>query len=157
MTANGPSRATLPRSTTNTHIRADHQIIKRVGAWTTSRSIDVSARRSKVLLDLRDLGEQDADIQLGIDTEHSVLILLVRADDNVDTSGVTWTGRGTVKDRQPSANTGTRVVVHGAVHDGQIRIYRDGLATFISMFDRRHLRAMHHDHLQTKATTRRAP
>lgn len=139
-------------STEIVRVHADHTMAKRLGNWTTARTFEVRARRGAAVIDLRspDIGGdagQHSDIELQVDIDHGMLKLLLPADATVDHWDLQWTGRGKVKDWEPStANGGRRVRLTGRVTSGEIRIHRGGMAILSAMFSRAYVEDLKRAH-----------
>jgi hypothetical protein len=130
---------TAPSHTTEDVVRvhADHTMTKHLGHWTTARRFQVRARRGAAVLDLRSPRIADGDIEVAVDIDHGILKLLLPGDAALDQWGITWTGRGRVKDGEAPKTAGPRRVrITGRVSNGEIRIHRGGMAILSAMFSR---------------------
>ena len=122
-------------NTETVRLRADHTAIKHLGHWTSATAFEVRARRGAVVLDLRS-PRIEGDVEIHLDVDHGMVKLLLPQDATVDQWGLSWTGRGRVKDAE-RATTGTRTVrLTGHVASGEIRIHRGGIAILSAMFSR---------------------
>jgi hypothetical protein len=136
---------TTERMTTETtNVQADHSVVKRLGHWTRQSSMQVRARKGKVVLDLRS-PEIDGDIDIHLDLRRSVVTLLVADDCAIDQWALRFTGRGRVKDHAP-ARAGARVRLRGNACDSQVRIQRAGVAELTSLRSLARLKEMHRAH-----------
>ena len=133
-------------------IRADHDTVKHLGTWTTSRSFDLRARYCTVELDLRAPAIVPGEITVHLDMEGGVLKLLVPDGAVIDQSAVEWSGRARVKDAYgKAAEGGRRIVLSGHSSSSEIRIHRGGVAVLSAMFSREYLddvRRAHRDGTQ---------
>jgi hypothetical protein len=122
-------------------LHADHDSQQRLGNWTVARAFEVRARRSSVVIDLRSPQIPDGDIEIELTADHSTIKLLVPEDAVIDQWGLTWTGRGRVKQtfhRGPA--TGGRLVrLTGHVSHGEIRVQSGGIARLSAMASRQYL------------------
>jgi hypothetical protein len=137
--------------TTETNVQADHSVVKRLGHWTRESTLQVRARKGKVVLDLRS-PEIDGDIDIGLDLQRSVVTLLVADDATIDQWALRFTGRGRVKDS--GAHDGARVRLHGNACHSQVRIQRAGVAELTSLRSLSRLKELHRAH-QPVASERR--
>jgi hypothetical protein len=126
---------------TETNIQADHSVVKRLGDWTSRNSLQVRARKGKVVLDLRPPGIE-GDIDINLDLQRAVVTLLVADDSTIDQWALRRTGRGRVKDSAP-AHDGARIRLHGNACDSQVRIHRAGVAELSSLLSLPRLKEMH--------------
>ena len=127
-------------SNTPVNIHVDHQSVKKLGRWTSARSVAVRARRSAVVLDLRSPAIEAGDIILDLDLDHSLLKLLVPEGASVDQENLQWEGRGRLKDAYGHpAPGGRRIIVQGHSQSSEIRIHRNGVAILSAMFSREFL------------------
>jgi hypothetical protein len=131
--------------TTETNVQADHSVVKRLGHWTRESTLQVRARKGKVVLDLRS-PEIDGDIDIGLDLQRSVVTLLVADDATIDQWALRFTGRGRVKDSGAPAHDGARIRLHGTACDSQVRIQRAGVAELTSLRSLSRLKEMHRAH-----------
>jgi hypothetical protein len=122
--------STQHRANTNpVRIHADHAAQKRLGDWTTARAFEVCARHAQVVIDLRSPQIPDGEIQLNLDLDHTTLTLLVADGALIDHSGLTWTGRGKVKQTyHDPAGTGRRIQLTGQIRHGEVRVHSGGIA-----------------------------
>jgi hypothetical protein len=138
---------TQTAQTTETKIQADHTAVKRLGHWTRQSTLQVRARKGKVVLDLRSPeigGDLGGDIDIDIDLQRSVLTLLVADDAAIDQWELRFTGRGRVKDSTPGH--GARIRLHGTACDSEVRVQRAGLAELTSLRSLSRLKEMHRAH-----------
>jgi len=125
-------------STMNTGelIRVDHGTARRLGDWTTADLVHVRARGGSVLVDLRSAGLPD-EIEVRVELDRAAVKLLVPDDAVIDQWGLSWTGRGKVKDAAgDQAGGGRRIRLTGTVRGGEFRISRGGVATLFAMCTR---------------------
>jgi hypothetical protein len=136
---------------TETNVQADHSVVKRLGHWTRQNTLQVRARKGKVVLDLRS-PEIEGDIDIHLDVQRSVVTLLVADDSTIDQWALRFTGRGRVKDGSP-ARDGARIRLHGNACDSQVRIQRAGVAELTSLRSLVRLKELHR--AQRPATSER--
>ncbi|MDH2390846.1 hypothetical protein QCN29_19020 [Streptomyces sp. HNM0663] len=118
-------------------VEAFYTNVKRLGHWTDARTIDVTARRGSVQLDLRSAQIPEGDIEVRITGERSILKLLVPDGAVVDERELAYEGRSEVKDAQRhSASGGRRLKLTGVLKRSEVRIVRGGVATLTAMFSR---------------------
>ncbi|RMI34023.1 hypothetical protein [Nocardia stercoris] len=121
-----------------TTIHVDHDTTKRLGHWTDATRFDISARYGSAVVDLRSpeiAGSDDIVVEVAID--HGMIKLLVPDDAVIDQTGLTWTGRGRVKDMARPKDAAGRVVrLTGTVASGEIRVHRAGIAVLSALFSR---------------------
>ncbi|MGC4152309.1 MAG: hypothetical protein QM628_04440 [Propionicimonas sp.] len=125
----------MTTDTNETDIFADHEVVKKLGRWTTGRGFTVRARRSTVVLDLRSPEIQDGDITVSIDLDKATLELLVADDAQIDQTQIAWTGRGRVKDSVGDSG-GRRIVLVGSSTSSEVRVKRGGVAILTAMASR---------------------
>jgi hypothetical protein len=117
-------------------LHADHGITKRLGLWTSASQYDVRVRYGVLVLDLRS-PEIEGDVEIRLDLYRSTVKLLLAEDDQVDHTGLGWTGRGRVKDDQRTAGpAGRRIHLAGHASNSEIRVHRGGVAILSAMFSR---------------------
>ena len=117
-------------------VRADHDITKHLGQWTSSNRFEVRARHGTVVLDLRSPAIQ-GDVEIQLDLHRSVVKLLLADGDQVDHWTLGWTGKGRVKDDQrPVSPTGRQIRLAGSANDSEVRVHRGGIAIVSAMFSR---------------------
>ena len=127
-------------TTQTEQIQAHYDNVKKLGHWTTSTSFQVKARRGMVVLDLRSPRIPAGDVDILLDSDHSLVKLLVGEHDVVDHWDLHWQGRGKVKDYEGVAGAGgRRIRVHGEVRHGEIRVRRGGTAQLTAMFSREYV------------------
>lgn len=118
-------------------IEAYYTNVKRLGHWTASRTVEVTARRSSVQVDLRSAQIPEGDLEVHFAGERSILKILVPDGTVVDESELECIGRSTVKDLQRhSASGGRRLKLTGVLRRSEVRIVRGGVATLTAMFSR---------------------
>jgi hypothetical protein len=121
-------------------IQAHYSRERRLGHWTSARSFDIQARRGLVVLDLRSAQIPEGDIEIHLDADRSALKLYVPEDAVVDHWNLRIVGRGRVKNYQePEAATGRRIVIHGELRRGEIRVRRGGVAIISAMLTREYV------------------
>lgn len=121
--------------TNGTDIVADHEVVRRLGRWTTDREFTIRARHSTVVIDLRSPEIEDGDITVNIDLDTANLELLASDDAQIDQTQIAWTGRGKVKDAS-SGIGGRRVVLVGSSASSEVRVKRGGVAILTAMATR---------------------
>lgn len=149
--------SSVTRESAETPVRVDaiRRVVKRLGDWTDSADLEVRVSRGRVVLDLRSVRLSNEVVDVDLVADHGILALLVADDAVIDPAALSWIGRGRLIDRQATgAAAGSTVRLAGHVRCGQVRVYRGGLAIFVSMFDRAQLRRMHAAHLQRRSATR---
>ncbi|MEV6399164.1 hypothetical protein AB0M39_31005 [Streptomyces sp. NPDC051907] len=118
-------------------VEAYYTNVKRLGHWTDSRTVQVTARRSSVQLDLRSAAIPEGDLEVEIAGERSIVKILVPDGTVVDESALEYVGRSKVKDLQRhSAAGGRRLRLTGVLKRGEVRIVRGGVATLTAMFSK---------------------
>jgi len=121
-------------------IRAHHAVVKRLGSWTTSRTLDVLASRGSVVLDLRSPDIEAGDIEVRLDVDRTTVTLLVPDDAIVDHDEVRRVGRGRVKDWTGTGSPGgRRIQLIGEMRGSEVRVHRSGIAILSAMFTREFL------------------
>ena len=131
-------------TTETTNVQADHSVVRRLGPWTRQGTLQVRARKGKLVLDLRS-PEIDGDIDIHLDLQRSVMTLLVADDAAIDQWALRFTGRGRVKDGAPG-HDGVRIRLHGTACDSQVRIQRAGVAELTSLRSLARLKELHRAH-----------
>jgi hypothetical protein len=118
-------------------IRVDHSVVKKLGHWTTSHTIDVRARFGAAVLDLRSAQIPEGDVEIHLLVDRGMVKLLVPDGTVIDTEDLEWTGRGRVKDwtGAPSPD-GRRIRLSGFVRNSEIRVHRGGIAILSALFSR---------------------
>jgi len=118
-------------------VEAFYTSVKRLGHWTRSRTIDVRTRRSSVHLDLRSAQLPDGEIELRLQSERSMIKLLLPQDAVLDERELALVGRCKIKDRERHvAHDGRVIRLTGTLQRGEIRVARGGVATLSAMFSR---------------------
>ena len=128
-------------TTSREMIRADHEIIKRLGDWSGAGAFAVRARRASVVVDLRSARLPE---QLSVDVRlvGAGLTLLVADATPVDAFAIVWSGKGRVKDPARTEQGGralgidvalAAVVVTGQASSSAIRVLRGGSAQLVAM------------------------
>ena len=136
----GAEQAAPTVGTDAVQVHAHYASVKKLGHWTTATSFEVRARRGLVVLDLRSPQIPAGDVEIQLDSDHSLLKLLVAADDVVNHWDLHWQGRGKVKDHESvDTGTGRRIRIHGEVRHGEIRVQRGGVAQLTAMFSREYV------------------
>lgn len=125
----------MTSDTNATDVFADHEVVKRLGRWTTDRAFTIRARRSTVVIDLRSPEIEIGEIVLNIDLDKANLELLVAEDAEVDQRQIAWTGRGRVKDATGGTG-GRRIVLVGSSSVSEVRVKRGGVAILTAMATR---------------------
>lgn len=132
---------------TTEKIRAHNDSIRRTGAWTTARRLEVRASGASVVLDLLLPEIEDGDIEIALDLNRSSLKLLVPAGAIVDADELRRVGRGRVKDWTGTpAEGGRRIRIAGEIRDSEVRVNRGGVAileTMLTREGRRHVGDAH--------------
>lgn len=116
-------------------ILADHEVVKKLGRWTTEREFTVRARRSTVVVDLRSPEIEEDEVVVNIDLDKANLELLVADDAEVDQRQIAWTGGGRVKDATGGTG-GRRIVLVGSSSGSEVRVKRRGVAILTAMATR---------------------
>ncbi|MFF3323764.1 hypothetical protein [Streptomyces sp. NPDC002889] len=118
-------------------VEAYYTNVKRLGHWTDARTVEVTARRSSVQVDLRSAGIPEGDLEVRIAGERSTLKILVPDGTVVDEAGLEYVGNSKVKDLQRhTAGGGRRLRLTGVLKRSEVRIVRGGVATLTAMFSR---------------------
>lgn len=125
----------MTTDTNETDIFADHEVVKKLGRWTTERDFTVRARRSTVVLDLRSPEIQAGDVTVSIDLDKATLELLVSDDAQIDQTQIAWTGGGRVKD-SAGGSGGRRIALVGSSTGSEVRVKRGGVAILTAMATR---------------------
>ena len=138
----------MTASTTNSEqIRAHHRSVRRLGAWTTARRLDIRASRGSVVLDLLLPELEPGEITVHLDIDHSTVILLVPDGTNVDHDELRRVGRGRVKDWTGTGDPDGRTLrLTGEMRNAEVRIHRGGIAILrllLSSRSRSELRRAH--------------
>ena len=109
-------------------IRAHHDVVKRLGAWTTARRFDVRASQGLVVLDLLLPRLEPGDVELLLDVDHSVVKLIVPDGAVIDHGELRRIGRGRVKDWTGVPAADGRVIrLLGEMRRSEVRIHRGGV------------------------------
>jgi hypothetical protein len=121
-------------------IRAHNRVVKKLGHWTTARSLDVRAARGSVVLDLRSPRIAGSDIEIRLDIDHATVKLLVPDGAIIDHDDVRRVGRARVKDWTGiSAPGGRRIVLLGEMRNAEVRVHRGGIAILSAMCSREYV------------------
>jgi hypothetical protein len=123
--------------TATVRIAANHAVTKRLGNWTTARSLQVRVRHGSAVLDLRSAQIPDGDILIETDLDHATLTVLLADDAAIDDWNLQWIGRGRLKDAEaPKVPGKRRIVLNGRMRHSEIRVRRNGRAVLSAMFSR---------------------
>jgi hypothetical protein len=118
-------------------IRAYSRVVKKLGHWTTARSLDVRAARGSVVLDLRSPRMAGSDIEIRLDIDHAAVKLLVPDGAIIDHDDLRRVGRCRVKDWTGiSTPGGRRIVLLGEMRNAEVRVHRGGIAILSAMCSR---------------------
>jgi len=133
-----PSYATTSESLSDAagtvQIRADHQSIRRMGHWTTTRRFEVRASQSSIVLELRSPRIEPGDIEVTLDIDHSMVKLLVPEGAIVDADDLRRVGCcGFVDWSGTPQSTGRVIRVVGEMRRSELRINRGGIAIVSAM------------------------
>ena len=121
-------------------IRAYSRVVKKLGHWTTARSLDVRAARGSVVLDLRSPRMAGSDIEIRLDIDHATVKLLVPDGAIIDHDDLRRVGRCRVKDWTGiSAPGGRRIVLLGEMRNAEVRVHRGGIAILSAMCSREYV------------------
>jgi hypothetical protein len=124
----------LPETEGTVKIRAHRQSIRRMGHWTSASRFDVHASQSSVILELRSPRIEPGDIEVNLDTDHSMVKLLVPDGAIVDADELRRVGRCGFVDWSGSAEPTGRVIrVIGEMRRSELRINRGGIAIVSAM------------------------
>ena len=131
-------------------IRAHRRVVKRLGAWTTARRLDVRASHGVVVLDLLLPEIEPGEIEIVLDIDHATLKLLVPDGANIDDDDLRRVGRGgRIKDwTGTAAPGGRRIRLLGEMRDSEVRVHRGGVAILSLLASRQHrgeVRRAHRD------------
>jgi hypothetical protein len=142
--------AKLSTTSSPVQVHADHGQRKLLGSWTSSGAVEVRARRSKVVIDLRSPRIPVGDIQLDLSLDHAALTLLVTPDMVIDQWDLAFDGRGKVKQtfHHQAPGAGRRVRLAGRVRGGEIRVHSGGIAQLTAMCSREYLADARRAHAQ---------
>ncbi len=139
-TAAQATTAADPAAEETARIRAHYRVVKKLGHWTTARSLDVRASRGSVLLDLRSPRIAAGDIEIQLDIDHAMVKLLVPNGAIVDDGEARRVGRGRVKDwTGTGAPGGRRILLRGELRNAEVRVHRGGIAILSAMCSREYL------------------
>jgi hypothetical protein len=123
--------------TATVRIAVNHAVTKRLGNWTTTRSLQVWGRHGIAVLDLRSAQIPAGDILIETDLDHATLTVLVADDAAIDDWNLQRIGRGRLKDAEaPKVPGKRRIVLNGRVRHSEIRVRRSGMAVLNAMFSR---------------------
>jgi hypothetical protein len=129
-----PRSESLPETKGTVKIRAHRQSIRRMGHWTTASRFDVRASQSSVILELRSPRIEPGDIEVNLDTDHSMVKLLVPDGAIVDAGELRRVGRCGFIDWSGTAQPTGRVIrVIGEMRRSELRINRGGIAIVSAM------------------------
>lgn len=121
-------------------IRAYSRVVKKLGHWTTARSLDVRAARGSVVLDLRSPRMAGSDIEIRLDIDHATVKLLVPDGAIIDHDDLRRVGRCRVKDWTGiSTPGGRRIVLLGEMRNAEVRVHRGGIAILSAMCSREYV------------------
>jgi hypothetical protein len=121
-------------------IRAYSRVVKKLGHWTTARSLDVRAARGSVVLDLRSPRMAGSDIEIRLDIDHAAVKLLVPDGAIIDHDDLRRVGRCRVKDWTGiSTPGGRRIVLLGEMRNAEVRVHRGGIAILSAMCSREYV------------------
>ncbi len=120
-------------------IRAHHAVTRKLGHWTTARSLDVRASRANVVLDLRSSRIEPGDIEIQLDIDHATVKLLVTEGTVIDHDEVRRVGRYRVSDRAGTDVPDRRIVLLGEMRNAEVRVRRGGMAILSAMCTREYL------------------
>jgi hypothetical protein len=121
-------------------IRAYSRVVKKLGHWTTARSLDVRAARGSVVLDLRSPRMAGSDIEIRLDIDHAAVKLLVPDGAIIDHDDLRRVGRYRVKDWTGiSTPGGRRIVLLGEMRNAEVRVHRGGIAILSAMCSREYV------------------
>ncbi len=128
-------------------IRAYRRVVKRVGAWTTARRVNVRASHGVVVLDLLLPKIEPGEIEIALDIDHATVKLLVPDGANIDDDDLRRVGRGRVKDwTGTAAPGGRRIKLVGEMHDSELRVHRGGVAILSLLASRQHRKEVREAH-----------
>ncbi len=138
-TAISPQTVRQPSAVERVH--AHHDVVRRLGNWTTAGRIEARVRGGLAVLDLRS-PDLPAQVEIRLDLDHGTLKLLVAEDAVLDCWDLRWTGKGRVKDAEGgrAAHAGRRIRLVGTAVDGEVRVRRGGVALLSAMCTREYLR-----------------
>lgn len=121
-------------------IRAYSRVVKKLGHWTTARSLDVRAARGSVVLDLRSPRMAGSDIEIQLDIDHAAVKLLVPDGAIIDHDDLRRVGRCRLKDWTGiSTPGGRRIVLLGEMRNAEVRVHRGGIAILSAMCSREYV------------------
>jgi hypothetical protein len=126
-------------------VHADHTVAKRLGNWTRAGRVDVRARHSVVVIDLRS-PELPDEVELNVELQRATLKLLLPDDARVEHWDLRWTARGRVKDAQPAAGGPRRIRLTGLATGSEVRVQRSGVAILTAMCSREYLQDLRRAH-----------
>ncbi len=128
-------------------IRAEGEVVKRLGAWTTGRRFRVTARRAVVVLDLLLPQLEPGVVEISLDADRAMVKLLVPDGTRIETDDLHRRGRGRVKDWSGAAAAGGRIVrLTGELRDSEVRVHRGGIAILSLLRTREHRREVRTAH-----------
>jgi hypothetical protein len=100
------------------------------------------------MLDLRSAGLPD-EVEVHVELDRATLKLLVPDDAVVDQLGLSWSGRGKVKDAA-GGEGGRRIRLTGAALNSECRVNRGGVATLFAMCTREGIAELRRAHKQDR-------
>jgi hypothetical protein len=126
------------RETAPVRISAHHEVVKKLGCWTTERRLEVRASGGLVVLDLLLPRLQPGTVELGLDLDHATVKLLVPDGAVIDSDDLRRVGRGRIKDWTGSESPGGQLFrLVGEIRSSEVRIHRGGVALVQLMLDPR--------------------
>lgn len=100
-----------------------------LGAWGAGRQLEVAGSGSSVVLDLLLPEIEAGDINIKVDLNRSTLKLLVPDGAQIVDEGLSWSGRGRIKDWTGApAPDGRRICLAGQMRSSEVRVHRGGMA-----------------------------
>jgi len=130
-------------------IRAHHRSVRRLGAWTTARRLEIRASRGSVVLDLLLPELEPGEITVDLDIDHATVILLVPDGTNVNDDELRRVGRGRIKDWTGTGSPdGPTLALTGEMRNAEVRIHRGGIAILRLLLSRDSRNQVRHAHKQ---------
>jgi len=119
-------------------IDASHEVVRRLGHWTTARRFLVRARRSAVVIDLRSRLIPAGEVEIELDATRSTVKLLVPDQAEIDEWALAFDGRGRVKRtfHDGRIGGGRKIRLTGSVRNGDVRVLSGGPAQLSVIFSR---------------------